>query len=120
MYKACSRCGKIHDTKYKCNKGKLYRGGEERELRNTHSWHKKAEEIKERSNYLCSVCKEEGRYTYNNLEVHHIEKVKDNKERLLDNYNLVCLCVEHHKLADKDEIDKTYLENLAKLRENGN
>lgn len=119
MYKACSRCGKIHSSTYRCNKGKVYSGGIERDLRNTHKWHMKAREIKERSNNLCSICKEEGRYTYNNLEVHHINKVTDEPERLLDNYNLICLCVEHHKQADNNEIDKDYLLKLAKIREDG-
>lgn len=119
MLKSCSRCGKIHDYNYKCNVGKVYRGGKERELRNTYDWILKSREIRDRSNYLCEVCRDEGRYTYNNLEVHHITKVTEEPNRLLDNYNLVCLCVEHHKKADKGEIDKEYLEKLAKKRENG-
>lgn len=119
MFKSCGRCGKIHASNYKCNKGKVYRGGNERQLRNTYDWVQKSLEIRDRSNYLCEVCKQEGRYTYNNLEVHHITKVTEAPERLLDNYNLVCLCVEHHKLADKGEIDKDYLEKLARIREDG-
>ena len=118
MYKSCSRCGKIHNTNYTCNKGKVYNGGIERKLRNKHAWHIKADEIKRKSNNLCQVCRDQGRYTYNNLEVHHITKLIDDTDRLLDNYNLVCLCVEHHKMADKGDLDKEYLENLAKLREN--
>ena len=117
MFKSCSRCGKIHTHTYRCNIGKVYRGGEERELRNTNNWHKKANEIKEKSNYLCEVCKKEGRYTYDGLEVHHINKIKDNTALLLDNYNLVCLCVDHHKKADRNEIDKDYLLDLARERE---
>lgn len=119
MYKACSRCGKIHDTKYKCHVGKTYNGGEERVLRNTYAWQQKSIEIRERSNYLCEVCKQEGRFTYDNLEVHHITKLTEDSSRLLDNYNLICLCQEHHKLADAGKIDKGYLEKLAKLREDG-
>jgi len=117
MYKSCSRCGKIHASTYNCNVGKVYRGGEERQLRKTYNWTQKSLEIRESSHYLCAVCREEGRYTYDNLEVHHIEKVKDNKDRLLDNYNLICLCQEHHKKADAGEIDKDYLFKLAKQRE---
>lgn len=117
MYKSCSRCGKIHSTTYTCNVGKVYRGGEERELRNTYDWQQKSLEIRYRSNYLCEVCRDEGIYTYDNLEVHHITKVTEAPGRLLDNYNLVCLCVKHHKLADKGKINKTYLEELAKKRE---
>ena len=118
MWKSCSRCGKIHDTKYKCNAGRIKRElTEDARLRNLNAWHIKAEQIKEKANYLCEVCKQEGIYTYNNLETHHIEKLTEKPERLLDDYNLVCLCVEHHKLADRNKIDKEYLFGLARQRE---
>lgn len=117
MYKSCSRCGKIHDTKYKCNVGRIYKTTEADKLRAKSKWHKKAKEIKERSNYLCAVCKEEGIYTYNNLETHHIEPLKENTDRLLDDYNLICLCTTHHKLADEGKIERSYLFELAKDRE---
>lgn len=118
MYKSCSKCGKIHDTKYKCNAGRVKRVlTDDMKLRNLNAWHIKAEEIKERSKYLCAICKEEGVYTYDNLETHHIEKLRDKPERLLDNYNLICLCKEHHIKADEGKIDKEYLFKLAKDRE---
>ena len=119
MYKACSKCGRIHDSKYKCNVNVNYNKYKTKEdnLRNTYEWHKKAEEIKEASNYLCSVCRDQGRYTYDNLEVHHIEKLRNNTNLLLDNYNLVCLCRTHHKLADLGRINSEYLRKLAMTRE---
>ena len=117
MYKACSRCGSIHPYNYKCNVGRLYKGGQEREQRNTYAWHRKARQLKAKSNYLCEVCRDQGVYTYENLEVHHISKVKDNPEKLLDDCNLITLCVEHHKLADKGQIDKNYLLDLVYDRE---
>lgn len=116
MYKSCSRCGKIHPVNYKCNVGKIYRGGRERKLRSTYKWTEKAEQIKRDSNYLCSICIEESIYTYEGLEVHHIEKVRDDETKFLDDYNLICLCTKHHKLADKGKIDKDYLLMLAKER----
>ncbi len=118
MYKSCSRCGKIHDTRFKCNAGQdIYKNREERKLRSQYAWTQKSEEIRERANHLCEVCRDRGVITYDNIEVHHIVKVKDDETRLLDNYNLVCLCQEHHKQADKGEIDKDYLIELAKRRE---
>ena len=117
MYKTCSRCGKIHPFDYKCTKGKVYSGGEERKLRNTYAWEKKSKQIREKAQHLCEVCRSEGRLTYNNLEVHHIVKVKDNTSLLLDDYNLVCLCQEHHKKADKGLIDADYLRKIADDRE---
>nr|DAO53779.1 MAG TPA: NinG recombination protein [Caudoviricetes sp.] len=119
MYKACSRCGKVHDINHKCYVGKIYKQStaNERNLRATNRWKMKSEEIRERANYLCEVCRDEGVYTYKGLEVHHITKLKDNPQGLLDNNNLVCLCVLHHKMADNGEIDKEYLLNLAEKRE---
>ena len=117
MFKSCSKCGKIHDTKYICNVGRTFTGGDERKLRSKYSWTKKSEEIRERANYLCEVCRDQGIFTYENLEVHHITKVKDDSTKLLENENLICLCQEHHKQADNGEIDKNYLINLAKVRE---
>ena len=118
MYKACSRCGKVHDSNYKCNHNRIYKKSDAKELRNKNAWHKKSNEIRRKSKYLCEVCRDERRYTYNNLEVHHIISIKEDKERLLDNYNLICLCQEHHKLAEVGKIDKDYLFELAKQREN--
>ena len=68
---------------------------------------------------MCEVCRDKGAYTYTSLEVHHIYKVRENKDKLLDNYNLICLCVEHHKQAEKGKIDKEYLRKLARKREEG-
>ena len=117
MWKACSRCGKIHPANYKCNVGKVYRGGEERRLRNKNIWHEKSRDIRESSHYLCAVCKDQGIITYKDVEVHHIEKLKDREDLLLDDENLVCLCRYHHKMADEGKIDKDYLKGLAKERD---
>lgn len=119
MFKTCSRCGKIHDSNYRCTKGKVYKNydSEERKLRHSHQWTQKSLEIREHANWLCEVCRDQGRLNYENLEVHHIIKVKEDKTKLLDNFNLVCLCVTHHKLADEGYIDSDYLLTLAKRRE---
>ena len=118
MFKSCSRCGKIHATGYMCNVGRLYTSqGDERKLRSQYSWTKKSEEIRERANHLCEVCRDKGIITFKDIEVHHIVKVKDDKSKLLDNENLICLCQEHHKQADNGEIDRDYLLELARQRE---
>ena len=116
-YKACPKCGRIHPYNYRCTKGIVYKGGVERQLRSQYKWAVKSRQIREKANYLCEVCKDHNVYTYNNLEVHHIDKLKDNQEKLLDDYNLICLCVEHHKQADRGLIDKDYLLKLAGSRE---
>ena len=116
MYRACSRCGKIHDTNYKCNKGIIYKGGKERDLRKTYKWKKKSIEIREDANYLCEVCKDNGIINYKNIEVHHINKLVDNPDELLENENLISLCSYHHKQADKGLISKEYLQELVAKR----
>ena len=120
MYKSCCKCGKIHDTKYKCNVGRIYSGGSERKLRSKYAWTQKSEEIREKANYLCEVCRDQGIYTYDGLEVHHIIKITEDKNLLLDNNNLICLCQNHHKKADDGNIDQNYLFELAKQRESNN
>ena len=117
QYKACSKCGKIHPSNYKCTIGIQYNGGNERKLRSKWAWTEKSREIREDANHLCEVCRDQGIYTYDGLSVHHIVKVKDDESKLLDNYNLICLCEEHHTQADNGEIDKDYLIRLAQQRE---
>ena len=117
-YKVCSRCGKVHTKNYTCYAGKrIYVGGSERTLRSSWKWTEKSRQIREEAHHLCEVCKAEGRYNYDGVEVHHIIKVKDNQDLLLDNYNLICLCTAHHKQADNNQIDKDFLRDLARQRE---
>ena len=117
MLKACS-CGRIHQANEVCYRNKWYKDNKgERKLRNKHCWAKKSQEVRDKANYLCEVCKDEGKITYDNLEVHHIIKLSEDANGLLDNLNLVCLCQEHHKMADAGAIDKEYLINLAERRE---
>lgn len=122
MYRSCSKCGKIHDVKHKCKVKREYnsKDSEEHKLRNTTAWTYKAREIKEMAGYLCEVCKADGVYTYEGLEVHHIEKLKDEPTKLLDDDNLITLCVFHHKLADKGMLNEGYLRKLVEIRENNN
>lgn len=117
MFRSCSRCGKVHSTAYKCNHNQYKKDTEARRLRQKSSWHQKSEEIRSKSNYICSVCREEGRYTHTGLEVHHITPIEEARDRLLDNYNLICLCQEHHKQAETGKIDRDYLYQLARQRE---
>ncbi|AIF54375.1 hypothetical protein LDB25A_051 [Lactobacillus phage Ld25A] len=120
-YISCARCGRIHAKGYVCKVGKRrkhYRYDyAEAKLRNTYKWHKKSEEIRERSKYLCSVCLDEGKYNYRNLEVHHITKLRVEPSLLLVDSNLICLCREHHRLADAGMIDDDYLRELARRRD---
>ena len=114
--KSCSRCGKIHPRNYNCNVGRVKAKTDESKLRSTYAWTLKARQIKNDAMGLCEVCKALGVYTYDGLEVHHITKLKDDPNGLLEDNNLICLCVYHHKQADDGEIDADYLRELVKER----
>ena len=115
MYKACSVCGKIHPYNAPCKKPVIYGRDETRKLRATNRWKEKSKQV--RNDVLfCEVCKAQGRFVYDNLEVHHIEKLRNNREKLLDDNNLICLCTYHHKLADAGEISADYLREIVRKR----
>ena len=118
MYKSCSRCGLIHPYNYICNKGKVYKHNEIDRLRSTSRWTNKSIEIRQDSNYLCSVCLDQGIINYDDIEVHHIEKLNSRPDLLLENENLIALCRRHHKEADEGKLDKHYLLKLASNRVN--
>lgn len=115
--KSCSRCGKIHPRGYKCNVGRTYakKTGDDK-LRSKYAWTLKAKQIKADAMGLCEVCRAQGLYTYDNLEVHHITKLREDPNGLLDDDNLICLCKKHHKQADDGEISADYLKELVKER----
>jgi 5-methylcytosine-specific restriction enzyme A len=77
-------------------------------------WSTKSKQIRERDRHLCQACLHlvdgtVNQYTFNNLEVHHIEPLHEAFDRRLDDSNLVSLCVTHHKMAEDNEIDKDIL-----------
>lgn len=118
MYKTCGKCGQIHAFNFVCNKNRpVQKETEATRLRAKNKWTRKSKEIRAQANNLCEVCKEQGRYVYNNLQVHHITKLSENKNKWLDDDNLICLCTLCHRKADKGQIDKEYLRRLAQHRQ---
>ena len=116
MFKACSRCGKIHPSTYKCRVGVKKYSYKESILRNSNDWHKKSLQIRTDSRFLCAICEDKGIFNHENLEVHHIIKLKDNPDLLLEDDNLICLCRSHHKQADKGAFTVDYLRSLVAKR----
>lgn len=114
MLKSCKYCGRIHDTKFDCGKKhkRTKPSNDINKFRWSRKWANKRESIKKRDNYLCQVCKINGRYTYDNLEVHHIIPIAEDYEQRLDDENLITLCQEHHEKAERGEISKEYLYRL--------
>ena len=83
-------------------------------FRNTNQWKQKRELIKKRDQYLCKVCVSEKydteyRYTYNELEVHHIVPIEENYLLRLDSKNLITLCRMHHNMAEQGKISREEL-----------
>ena len=116
MNRACSRCGRIHSDSFKCNAGRTYKDTDDRKLRRTSAWTRKSKAVRGEV-LFCEVCRENGRYTYNDLEVHHIVKLTEDPHGLLDDNNLIVLCVEHHKQADRGELSADYLRSLINKRQ---
>ena len=123
--RACSKCGGLHPFGTKCpNYRKDYRGQfskrndiEEAKIRSSTAWKKKREEIVKKSNYFCAYCFENNRLTLNNLEVHHITPIRENKSLAFDNNNLILLCRQCHKDAELGKINADFLRKLARERE---
>lgn len=126
MLRSCSRCGKAHEYGVRCRHNwKQYEftrrevASDSDKLRATYVWEQKSKEIRKNSRYLCEICEESNVYQYKKLSVHHIYSLNEAPERWLDNSNLICLCELHHKLAEKGNYPKDYLESLARRREQG-
>ena len=117
MFKACSRCGRIHPSDRECKRIYNKRTDKESSLRSKSIWQKKRAEIRDNAKHLCEVCLDEDKINYKNIEVHHIDKLRDRQELFLENDNLICLCSYHHKMADDGKLSKEYLRRLASRRE---
>lgn len=121
----CKYCGVVRRGNHNCpykTKAKPKESTEQRRFRNSQAWIKKSAEIKQKAKHLCEVCLDDKYNTinllnYKDLETHHIEPIGENYDRRLDNYNLVVLCQQHHKMAEKGDIPKEYLFKLAEKRE---
>ena len=62
---------------------------------------------------MCRVCLEQGRITTGKIEAHHIVPLVEDKDLAYDIDNGITLCVKHHKAADRGEIDRGVLTELA-------
>ena len=120
MLKACGKCGRIHDRKFKCTASQKYKSDKRIEqFRNSQAWKNKTKEIKERDRYMCVACLNglEGtiiKYNSINLSVHHIVPINSDFDKRFNNDNLITLCRYHHEQAEKGLIKPDRLHNLIK------
>lgn len=117
MLKTCSVCGKIHDFNKVCRRKTTKKSTEASKFRKTYRWTEKSKYIKQRDNYLCQVClldkyNTNYKYTYRELEVHHIIPLEEDYNKRLDSDNLITLCRYHHELAEKGEISREELQEI--------
>lgn len=125
MLKSCKYCGRIHEDNITCSKkpkkkDKVITPDNNIDLfRWTKQWRTKRDEIKQRDNYCCVVCRHNlynTRTQYNTLElsVHHIEPLRTAYSKRLDNNNLITLCSMHHAQAERGDIPIRMLKQLIK------
>lgn len=115
MLRSCVYCGKIHDSKIKCEKKpeKQKEHSNQNNCRNKGIWKSKTKEIKERDMYLCRICLEQGVLTKDSLEVHHIISIAEDEDKWLDNDNLLTVCRKHHEQCECGKIKRAYQRLLA-------
>jgi 5-methylcytosine-specific restriction protein A len=114
MLKTCSVCGTIHDFNKTCRRSGKKKTTNANTFRKTNKWTEKSKSIRERDKHLCQICltgkyDTNYRYTYEQLEVHHIVPIEEDYSKRLDSMNLITLCKYHHKMAEKGQISKEEL-----------
>lgn len=111
--KACAYCGRIHSGPCEQKPKRSKESTEITKLRTCRRWGETRQLIYERDHYMCRVCLAQGRITTGKVEAHHIVPLVENKELAYDIDNGITLCVKHHKAADRGEIDRGRLRDLA-------
>ena len=111
--KACAYCGRIHSGPCEQKPKRSKESTEITKLRTCRRWGETRQLIYERDHYMCRVCLAQGRITTGKVEAHHIVPLVENKELAYDIDNGITLCVKHHKAADRGEIDRDKLRELA-------
>ena len=111
--KACAYCGRIHSGSCGQKPKRIKESTEITRLRTCRRWEETRKAIYERDHYMCRVCLEQGRITTGKIEAHHIVPLVEDKDLAYDIDNGITLCVKHHKAADRGEIDRDKLRELA-------
>ena len=116
---SCARCGRIH-PRGQCPlpaTRSRYRGSETRtdaqRFRSSRTWQRKAEEVKQRDDYLCRLCLYNGKITNRELSVHHITPIVQAEDKRLDDDNLITLCNDCHMKVEGDDQYTDLLRRLA-------
>ena len=89
----------------------------------SHKWKEKSINIRERDNYCCQICRRgmyqpERQFETDDISVHHIEPIAEDWDSRLDEDNLISLWLGHHEMAERGEIEREVLHEIAKEQEN--
>ena len=121
MLKSCQYCGRIHPKNYDCGRKpkKIKRDTKAYRFHRTQAWQDKSIDIRERDHYLCQCCIRlmpgtMRKHNYDDLSVHHIEPLATDYDQRLDDNNLITVCGYHHELAERGEIDRELLHEIAR------
>ena len=118
MLKTCSICGQVHDFNKVCRRASRKNKSEAGQFRKSNKWKEKSLSIRTRDKNLCQVCLSGKydttyRYTYKDLEVHHIIPIAEDNSKRLDSDNLITLCRYHHEMAEAGEIPREELQEMV-------
>lgn len=129
MLRSCRFCGKIHDSRYQCDKRprREKKDTDAVRLRSTYRWQRVRDRVRERDRNVCQVCERRyandkaadrggRRYEYEDISVHHIVPIEENKDFAFDENYLITLCGRCHEEAEQGLIDRDFL--LEIVREN--
>lgn len=122
MLVSCSYCSGRHNRGVNCPRRPraANRAKEENYItrfRSSRAWQNIRGEIKKRDKFLCMACLQNGRYTFDKLEIHHIRPISKAWHLRLTASNLITLCVNCHKMAENGEIEAAELTKMATLSE---
>lgn len=119
MMTVCPNCGGLHPLEDgSCRQPRVKEDTAAVRFRNQRRWKKKSVAIRERDHYLCQICiielfKTFNQYNYTSLEVNHIVPLEEDESLGLEDTNLLTMCTTHHKMADRGEIPRSLMLELA-------
>lgn len=127
MRKSCKYCGKTHDYNESCPSKPSKKNHKSNTIadkfRSTKAWIHKRNEIRGRDKHLCQICIRKlyntfGRqYNFTKIQIHHIIPLIEDYDKRLDNTNLITLCTYHHDMAEKGNIPRAELLDIAREQE---
>lgn len=111
---ACKHCGKVHAKDFNCGSIPSRKKNTDAEkLRSSYKWQQLREKIKARDFYLCRWSLAHGELVADSLEVHHIIPIEERPDLALEPSNLITLTARVHERAERGEIPREALQQLA-------